>query len=85
MVLATGAPDGLECNQTRHEKTGMCLINQTFPEAKVRNHEEEWKERSVSSDRTNLFWNAIEVYKVRERCSSQMIISVLRDIIQKTA
>lgn len=63
MVLATGAPDGLECNQTRHEKTGMCLINQTSPEAKVRNHEEEWKEHSVGSDGTNLFWYAVEVYK----------------------
>lgn len=51
MDLATGVPDSSECNQTSHEKTGMCLINQPAPEAKACNHvpRREKKERSILS------------------------------------
>lgn len=51
MDLATGVPDSWECNQTSHEKTGMCLINQPAPEAKACNHvpRREKKERSILS------------------------------------
>ncbi len=34
MELATEVPDSSECNQTSHEKTGMCLINQPAPEVR---------------------------------------------------
>lgn len=37
MVLAPGVPDSWECNQTSHEKTAMCHINQPTPEGKACN------------------------------------------------
>lgn len=51
MVLANGVPDSWECNQTSHEKTGMCLINQPAPEGKACDHvpRSEKKERSILS------------------------------------
>lgn len=51
MALAIRVPDSWECNQTSHEKTGMCPINQPAPEGKACIHvpRREKNERSILS------------------------------------
>lgn len=59
IVLAAYVPDSWECNQTSHEKTGMCLINQPAPEGKACNQVPRSEKKEVYYPSTFYIYNIV--------------------------